>query len=732
MINAVITKKGRVLQNKQINGAKLTFTRVVAGTASTLVENLQDQLVVTNVAQTLSIQSVKLNDGEQSYTILVLLENTNLKSSYNLNQIGFYANDPNDGEILFAVAQFDTPKKIETPTISPGYTLEMPFTFKNENSADVTINLDPDNLMSRAGVEAMLQSEEINGKASGNVIAVSDGTDSPFLDFKLFGKSKQPTTTGKNKLKVEKSNNTYKGVSFEYEKDGTVIATGTPTEIFSAPLYGEYGVPIPFPAGDYIVSGGVDKNHYVRVRVHSSDGELKSQHYDINESRRFTVEDEDLISVTLYFAVTTTVKTIRFYPMIRDASIEDDTFEMYTDEKPSPSTSYQQEIDSTGEDGSIDLNVQGKNLWTVDNTNETLTYDPTTQIMTISGSVAQTLHKLPIPIPKGTMVTISAKVIGGVVTSSGDGGLAFGGYYKPEKGTAIWQGYINIPKCSVADLTGQEYRETFEVEKEVTHFYAFVYAATASIHEPLKLKVQYEINNYATEMELHKVGQMANIPLPLGGLRGVPVASDGNYTDADGQEWVCDEINLAKRKFYQRIGSAIIDGSKPFNKNSGQPNDNNFVYFTNKANYGIDTSRYEGYCTHMLCKSSPSLGGMCLYFASIPHVLYIDMSGFLNSDSSLNSAENAMSALAENNVEVQFILSEPIETDLTDEQIAAFEALLTYERATTILMDGIGNMEVSYFKNTENGKAMGILKSEHIYLKKLIGDVNAVVQNLVG
>lgn len=38
------------------------------------------------------------------------------------------------------------------------------------------------------------------------------------------------------------------------------------------------------------------------------------------------------------------------------------------------------------------------------------------------------------------------------------------------------------------------------------------------------------------------------------GLPGIPVDSGGNYTDADGQQWVCDEIDFAREAYIQRIG----------------------------------------------------------------------------------------------------------------------------------------------------------------------------------
>ena len=46
--------------------------------------------------------------------------------------------------------------------------------------------------------------------------------------------------------------------------------------------------------------------------------------------------------------------------------------------------------------------------------------------------------------------------------------------------------------------------------------------------------------------------QKLNIQTP-NGLPGIPVDSGGNYTDADGQQWVCDEVDFARGVYVQRI-----------------------------------------------------------------------------------------------------------------------------------------------------------------------------------
>ena len=45
------------------------------------------------------------------------------------------------------------------------------------------------------------------------------------------------------------------------------------------------------------------------------------------------------------------------------------------------------------------------------------------------------------------------------------------------------------------------------------------------------------------------------------GLPGIPVSTGGNYTDSNGQQWVCDEIDLARGKYVQRVKKIFVNGN---------------------------------------------------------------------------------------------------------------------------------------------------------------------------
>ena len=45
-------------------------------------------------------------------------------------------------------------------------------------------------------------------------------------------------------------------------------------------------------------------------------------------------------------------------------------------------------------------------------------------------------------------------------------------------------------------------------------------------------------------------------------LPGIPVTSGGNYTDSDGQQWICDEVDLERGVYVQRVGKKTFVGDK--------------------------------------------------------------------------------------------------------------------------------------------------------------------------
>nr|DAV00110.1 MAG TPA: collagen alpha 1(VIII) chain protein [Caudoviricetes sp.] len=55
--------------------------------------------------------------------------------------------------------------------------------------------------------------------------------------------------------------------------------------------------------------------------------------------------------------------------------------------------------------------------------------------------------------------------------------------------------------------------------------------------------------------------QLLTLPTP-NGLPGIPVTSGGNYTDQNGQQWICDEVDLERGVKVQRVDKTAFDSTK--------------------------------------------------------------------------------------------------------------------------------------------------------------------------
>ena len=189
------------------------------------------------------------------------------------------------------------------------------------------------------------------------------------------------------------------------------------------------------------------------------------------------------------------------------------------------------------------------------------------------------------------------------------------------------------------------------------------------------------------------------LPTP-NGLPGIPVKSGGNYTDPQGQQWVCDEVDLERGVKVQRIASFVIDA-----KNANNIFVTNiYTHVTVATNARIATPqktnkdvRFER-C--VFCEVLPWVKSM---WAS--HVTGI---GFVENDSVELTIENSYLGLneastnderktalvkyfADKPCQVVYRIATPVETPLTPAELAAYKALTTYAPDTVVqASDGAG------------------------------------------
>lgn len=217
------------------------------------------------------------------------------------------------------------------------------------------------------------------------------------------------------------------------------------------------------------------------------------------------------------------------------------------------------------------------------------------------------------------------------------------------------------------------------------------------------VKIQLELGPAATEYEPYKPAQKLIIPTP-GGLPGIPVSSGGNYTDEKGQQWVCDEIDLAKGERVQWIEEYRFTGAEAW-----------FSWGVNNITEGI-TGLYWYYGSVIPTNHREILNTHAVFSRNVyggreeGTMANIDSSGddyliwsvkneYLEDVSSKDAAvQSFKKLLGEINAKMLYCLTEPIRTPLSPEFIAAYKQLHTYAPTTTIINNEGAGMEVGYIQ----------------------------------
>lgn len=238
--NTVLTDQGKALQAKLLEGESLKIRRVATGSKKVPVVDLRQQTSVTEGGYDITLQPART---EGDTTILpVLLENRGLKESYELWQVGFYAADPKEGEILFCIAQASQSKNIPSEAESPGFSITWDFYFNTSNTVPFEVKLESAGLVN-------IESYEIHTKAISNV---NDRVDHLNVDLSKTAEDlKQANTRLNNKADQSSLNSTNTklnviGTVYRNIKDITVGSGGV--DSYSG------GASIAIPAGTYIVT----------------------------------------------------------------------------------------------------------------------------------------------------------------------------------------------------------------------------------------------------------------------------------------------------------------------------------------------------------------------------------------------------------------------------------------------------------------------------------------------
>lgn len=156
--NVVYTTLGLNLMAKLQTGATLHITRAVGGDGHASADALP---ALTEIAAT---QTLTLSDpvykGNGRALLPVTLYNRGLTGGYILRQIGIYATDPDDGEVLILVAQSETPDTIPSELASPDFVANFSFHIALGNAGRINVTYSLTDMATKADYAAFVEQIE--------------------------------------------------------------------------------------------------------------------------------------------------------------------------------------------------------------------------------------------------------------------------------------------------------------------------------------------------------------------------------------------------------------------------------------------------------------------------------------------------------------------------------------------------------------------------------------------
>ncbi len=210
--------------------------------------------------------------------------------------------------------------------------------------------------------------------------------------------------------------------------------------------------------------------------------------------------------------------------------------------------------------------------------------------------------------------------------------------------------------------------------------------------------VMLERGATATPYEPYKERQTISGHTPTG-LPGIPVTSGGNYTDENGQQWICDEVDFGRGMYVKRIKRATIA------KMNFEHLGSFFCCVTGDKKPGTLNLR----CSHYPIEDiPPNIGDKFSRGEDNTDNIYVR-------DIDYTDAEAFKSALGD--AVFLYELAEPIETALTNEELEQYAALHSNKPNTTVYNDAGTGMGVEYVADTK------------LYIDQKLAAISAAVLN---
>ena len=527
----------------------------------------------------------------------------------------------------------------------------------------------------KADIADLMQTKAgaIINSARGERIAVGDSSDAFFEGLKLFGKSEQVQTKGYQLFDASKiQTKNAGGATVTNNGDGSFTISGSGN--LSAECTTMYQLTHEettrfLKAGTLkIASSNIRPKVFVGLYY---DGRWSS-HYggSVSGTGELDITEELLQKSDLIMRfgfsdnIGTPIVPGTVKPMVYQDG--DGVWESFSDGKASPSMEYKQEIEIPGNSGNIGIGVFGKNLCKVTSVlNASFDENTGTLVNNAKNNTVKSYIKIQSYDGDRFLTEIPVNNTGKTEKTFSVNGtfnrirLSFAGD-KSEGSIMMDVSYLNYGEYTLS----MDIEEIGTNKGKISKIMLLNKGESDETFEPF----QY---------------QQASLSTP-NGLPGLPVDSDGNYTDSNGQQWICDEMDFKRGKYVQRVGKRVMDGSEHW-------------WTASKQTYQI-------FGTDV--KDNKGLPGLCNRF-TIRNVHGLELGcetqtkGTIYLTTGHETIEELKAWLNTNPVTVLYVLNTSTETDIPEETMNAYRKLYTNYPSTVIQNDSGAGMEVEYVADTK-------------------------------
>lgn len=477
-------------------------------------------------------------------------------------------------------------------------------------------------------------------KASGTNLLLTDSAEQAVQGLKIYGQSTQEKTTGAQLFDGQLESGTYSSNTGEKLSNSSI--TRSANYIY-----------IPDGAEKIIISPSNDAIFYFYDSDYLYLGYVQSSNPTVIEGAKYITFRQMTTDVNIKYMLNSGSTALPWEP--------------YTGGAPSPSPDYPQEIVSKAEDGQVEVEVLGGNLYSEGDKEN------------LSNVGFQSDF---IPWVKKPIIYLYADVL-----SDNPNGNVFVGinYYNDQKEQVGSNGYLlqageSYSKGSLSISGG-----SVDLEKVSYIKVQFSPSSPTTLASVKNIVVTGEEN---LEFTGYYTPQTLTVSTH-NGLPGIPVTSGGNYTDETGQQWVCDEVDFKRGVYVQRVKKAsnitwhihtgyVVDGTELFNTYD----------ITDGINLGGNNAAF------------------CSKLRRYHQVVTINETGFYQAYGSAFARIKGVSDTDEFNqlmsgAEILYQLQTPLETPLSPTELSAYAGLHTNYPTTTVQNDDGCYMEMEYAADTE-------------------------------